>query len=233
VVTVNGRWPGQPKHVYSFLNPSLGQQDVEQGCLAGKGKELCFPIYLLFVGRIEEAKGVGRILRVAKALHTNGVPFELHLVGDGSERPIFERRAQDEGLGSCITFHGWQPKPALADFYRRAHILLFPSSSSEGWPKVLSEAMAYGVVPVASTVSSIPQILAETGAGVTLEAHDVEAFVHAVQGYVAHPERWRQASRAGMESARLFTYDAYLDAVRKMFWDAWGIDLGRQKGLAR
>jgi hypothetical protein len=36
-----------------------------------------------------------------------------------------------------------------------------------------------------------------------------------------------------MEAARLFTYDAYLDAVRKMFWDAWGIDLGRQKGLAR
>jgi len=228
VVTVNGHWPGQPGHVYSFLNPSLSRQDVEQGRSAGKHKQLQLPIYLLFVGRVGEAKGVGRILRIAEELRARRVPFELHLVGDGPERPTFERRARDEGLGSWITFHGWRPKPTLADFYQRAHVLLLPSSSSEGWPKVLSEAMAYAVVPVASTVSSIPQVLAETGAGVALPPHDVEAFVHAIQGYVDHPEAWCRASRAGMAAAERFTYDAYLDAVREMFRDAWGLELGRR-----
>lgn len=225
VVTVNGRWPGQPRHVYSFLNPSLSRQDVERGRLAGKTKELHFPLYLLFVGRIEEAKGVGRILRIAKALHASGIPFEVHLVGDGPERLAFERQAQHEGLGSCVTFHGWQPKPALDDFYQRAHIFVFPSSASEGWPKVLSEAMAYGVVPVASAISSIPQILEETGAGLALPADNVEAFVQAIQSYANFPETWYRASRAGMAAAARFTYEAYLDAVREMFRDAWGLEL--------
>lgn len=230
-VTVNGRWPGQPQHVYTFLNPCLSQKDVEQGRRAGEGKELRPPLYLLFVGRVEEAKGVGRILDVAKRLQAERVPFELHLVGDGPERPAFAQRARDERLAGCVTFHGWQPKPALAHFYQRAHILLFPSSSSEGWPKVLSEAMAYGVVPVAGAISSIPQVLAETGAGVVLPPHDVEAFVRAVLGYVNNPGEWRRASRAGMAAAERFTYDAYLRAVRQMFRDAWGVHLDgdRQK----
>jgi len=225
VATVNGRWPGQPRHVYSFLNPSLTAPDIEQGRLAGERKELQPPLYLLFVGRVEAAKGVGRILRIAKTLQTDGVPFELHLVGDGPQRPAFERRAREEGLERQTTFHGWLPKPALDDFYRRAHILLFPSAASEGWPKVLSEAMACGAVPVASAVSSIPQVLAETGAGVALPPHDVEAFVQAIQGYVGDPEAWRRASRAGMAAAERFTYGAYLGAVREMFRDAWDVEL--------
>ena len=44
----------------------------------------------------------------------------------------------------------------------QAYLMLFPSES-EGWPKVLSEGKAYGVVPVTSDVSSIPQYLREFG----------------------------------------------------------------------
>ena len=61
--------------------------------------------------------------------------------------------------------------------------------------------MAYGVVPLAGAVSSIPQILAETGAGVALPPFDVNAFVNEVLAYAAHPDRWKAASRAGIASA--------------------------------
>ena len=37
--------------------------------------------------------------------------------------------------------------------------------------------MAYGVVPLASTVSCIPQILGETGSGLALPAKDTDAYV--------------------------------------------------------
>lgn len=175
---------------------------------------------------------MGRILDIAKRLQAKPVPFELHFVGDGPERPKFEQRAWDDGLAACTTFHGWQPKPALDDFYQRAHIMLFPSSS-EGWPKVLSEAMAYGVVPVAGDISSIPQILAETGAGMTLPTYNVEAFVQAILGYADNPGEWRRASRAGMAAAEQFSYSAYLNRVQEMFWDAWGVGLGERRELTR
>ena len=116
------------------------------------------------------------------------------------------------------------PKPALADFYAQAHFLVFPSAS-EGWPKVLSEAMAYGVVPIAGVVSSIPEILGNTGAGVAIPPHNIEGFVKAVLNYINHPDRWRAASRAGVAAASQFTYEYYLKAVKRMFQEAWGLTL--------
>lgn len=224
VVNVNGRWPKQPPHVYSFVNPSLTTQDIQNGQRYGSQKEINFPLYLLFVGRVNKAKGVGRILRIAYTLQCHNVDFELHIVGDGSDRPYYEQQAQELRLHDCTFFHGWRPKPTLSSFYTKAHFFLLPSAT-EGWPKVLSESMAYGVVPLASAVSSIPQILTDTGAGFTFSPNNVEAFASAIEDLMQEPERWRQASIAGLAAAEKFTYESYLRAVQKMFKDAWGIDL--------
>ena len=226
IVTVNGRWPGQPKHIYSFLNPSLTMAELRASQELGKAKKLQSPIHLLFVGRVETAKGVGRILQIAKELKKSGLDFVVDFIGDGPERPAFEAWSEEHGLASSLAFHGWLPRPALAEFYARAHFLVFPSDS-EGWPKVLSEAMAFGAVPIAGAVSSIPQILAETGAGVALPPLEVNAFVKAVLDYAAHPGRWQAASRAGMAAAHRFTYEHYLQVLSQTFQDAWRVTLKR------
>jgi glycosyltransferase involved in cell wall biosynthesis len=224
VVTVNGRWPGQPQHVYSFLNPSLTARELELARAAGGLKDLTFPLKLLFVGRVEAAKGAGRVLLVADELRQRGIPFRIDFVGDAPERLTFEDWARARGLDPWVTFHGWQSRQTLAGFYAKAHFLVFPSVS-EGWPKVLSEAMAYGVVPLAGAVSSIPQILAETGAGLAIPPLDISGFVKALEDYAASPDLWKLASRAGMAAAGKFTYEHYLQQLNRMFQDAWGITL--------
>ena len=60
IVTINGRWPDQPRHIYSFLNPSLSEAEAQAGRELGKAKDFKFPLNFLFVGRLETAKGVGR-----------------------------------------------------------------------------------------------------------------------------------------------------------------------------
>lgn len=225
IVTVNGRWPQQPPHVYTFPNPCLTAEEVLQGLEAGGEKELTNPISLLFVGRTEASKGTGRVLQIALELKESGVDFTLDLVGDGPERPDYEQWVKDYGLGSQVTFHGWLPKPALVPFYRQAHFFLFPTTASEGWPKVLSEAMAFGVVPLAGAVSSIPQILAETGAGLPLPPLDIQVYARTVTDFLEHPEKWQAFSRAGMMEASRFTYDNYLREVTLMFKEAWGVGL--------
>jgi glycosyltransferase involved in cell wall biosynthesis len=223
-VSVNGRWPGQPKHVYSFLNPSLTPTELRDSQGLGTTKKFQTPLHLLFVGRVETSKGAGRVLQIARELKKRGLDFMVDFIGDGPERPALEAWSEEHGLASSLAFHGWLPRPALAEFYARAHFLVFPSDS-EGWPKVLSEAMAFGAVPIAGAVSSIPQILAETGAGVALPPLDVDAFVLAVLDYTAHPGRWQEASRAGLAAAPLFTYEHYLQVLSQTFQDAWGITL--------
>ena len=224
VVTVNGRWPDQPPHVFTFNNPSLSDDELAAGRRAAEGKRLSLPLELLFVGALNDAKGVGRVLEVALALQQLGVPYRLRLLGDGPERPRYEAWVAAHGLRDVV-FHGWVSREAVGRYDAAAHFILHPSLSSEGWPKVLSEAMAYGAVPIASTISSMPQILAAAGAGVAVPAEDTAAAAEAIVRYVNDPEAWSAASRAGVAAAPQFGYRAYQRAVAGLFARAWGIAL--------
>lgn len=221
VVTVNGRWTDQPAHIHSFDNPCLTDEEAAEGSAAAAAKELGLPVELLFAGELNEGKGVGRVLRVARALQDKGISFRLRLLGDGPDRPRYEAWVRDNGLAS-VSFLGWVPRADIAGFYAAAHFILLPSQS-EGWPKVLSEAMAYGVVPVAAAVSSIPQILGATGAGIALPVDDIDGMAAAIAGLVANPAAWSAASRAGVSVAHRFTYSAYQAAVAALFAKTWGV----------
>ena len=213
-VTVNGRWPEQPAHIHPFLNPCLTDEELREGAQVGASKRLGLPVRLLFVGRIEHAKGCGRAVDVLEDLSRKGIDARLDLVGDGPDRAALSARIDAAGLSSRVRLLGWVARPSLNALYRDAHILLFPSASSEGWPKVLSEGMAYGVVPVASTVSSIPQYLETFRAGRALDPLDREGFIEAIAAYVRDPGRWAQESARAMQAAAGFSYASYLTAVR-------------------
>jgi glycosyltransferase involved in cell wall biosynthesis len=215
-VTVNGEWSAQPTHVYSFLNPCLTKDELHQARRFAVSKIIESPVRLLYVGRVEEPKGIGRALEILSRLAGIGHAATLEVVGDGPQRPYFERLAADLGVAQLVTFHGALPRPALATIYARSHIMLLPTRASEGWPKVLSEGMAYGVVPVTSNVSSIPSYLAKCRTGQALKPHDLTGFVQAIVGYAAHPSHWKRDSNEAVRAAAAFTYDRYLEAVKRL-----------------
>jgi glycosyltransferase involved in cell wall biosynthesis len=130
-------------------------------------------------------------------------------VGDGPQRAKYEKWAIAHSLAEIVHFWGWQPRPELAKFYASAHFLLLPTYASEGWPKVLSEGMASGVVPVAGIVSSIPQILGSLGCGVALPLVD-EAFTEAILLYINKPQYWSDHRDAAVAGAVYFSYQHIL-----------------------
>src|SRR5205085_4697947 len=162
-VTVNGTWPEQQPWVKTFFNPSLDASDLERGQRAAEGKRLTSPLRLIYVGRIETEKGADRAVKILAGVRARGIDATLELIGDGASRESFEQLAGELGVSAHAAFLGWKPPAVINDHYARAHISLLPTAASEGWPKVLSEAMAFGVVPVAGAVSSIPQYLRELG----------------------------------------------------------------------
>jgi glycosyltransferase involved in cell wall biosynthesis len=214
-VTVNGRWPNQDPHVFSFHNPCISLSERNRAReLAGK-KSLKEPIRLIFVGNISQNKGFGRALKVVASIKEAGIHCKFDIVGDGTERQDYEREAQALGLQNVMRFHGWVPREDLGNFYSQGHFLVLPCVN-EGFPKVLSEAMAYGVVPIAGAVSSIPQVLEETASGVAVSP------VREILDFIKAPERWQRASEAGFKASGLFTYEHYVTELDKMFRATWG-----------
>jgi len=216
LVTVNGRWPAQPRHVFSFVNPCLTQEELMQAQSVSLTQQLSTPMRLIYVGRLESAKGAGRALDILASLGPMGLSATLDLIGDGPERAAFELKAEQLGVKHLTRFHGWMPRTALVPLYAQSHFMILPCTSSEGWPKVLSEAMAYGVIPIAGNVSSIPQLLEAFGAGRAIEPENVKAFCQAIQEYYRNPAGWKGESANAVKAAASFTYDRYLEAVRSL-----------------
>ncbi len=212
-VTVNGEWENQPHHIHTFFNPCLADEEIQEAQQAASDREFTTPWRLLFVGNLNTPKGVGRALEILAQLQKTGIDATLDLIGDGEDRQSFEKQAEQLGIKDLVTFRGWIPRTALGEYYAKAHFLLFPSGS-EGWPKVISEAMAYGVIPIAGAVSSIPQYLAQFGVGRAIPPTAIEQFVEAIREYVRNPERWRVESQKAKQVAELFTYRRYLEHVK-------------------
>ena len=216
LVTVNGHWPDQPAHVHSFLNPCLTEVEIDEGSEMARHKKLQEPLQLLFVGRLESAKGAGVCLEILAGLEAAGVTVHLDLIGEGKERLEFEGRARDLNLVSRVKFHGGLPRTSLGEFYGKAHFILLPTICSEGWPKVLSEAMAYGVVPISTSVSSIPQFLRTFSTGEALRSREPRLFSRVIEDYLKAPARWSEHSQNAVKAARQFSYTNYLRAVRQL-----------------
>ncbi len=112
--------------------------------------------------------------------------------------------------------------PRVCEILQDAHLILLPSYAPEGWPKVLSEAMAYGVVPISSQVSAIPQVLAEVGTGAALPPKDVSGYVQAIRTILDEPGLWREMVEAGLRAAPRFTYERYLIRLNEMLSSTYG-----------
>ncbi len=168
-VTINGHWNDQPPHCLTFENPCLTLKDLEKGQQVIKTKTLTNNISFCFVGRLEREKGVERIIEAFKRLSMEEQSHvdKVHLVGNGVELEYF--KALSEGCGITIIFHGFLSHKEVFEIYAKSHVFLLPSTASEGFPKVIAEALNFGCIPVVSNISSIGQYVAHEKNGFLLD----------------------------------------------------------------
>lgn len=113
---------------------------------------------LLFVGQMRPYKGIKVLLQAIKGLNT-----ELSIVGDGPDRPKYERYAQKLGLDN-VRFHGALTDDALRRKYLGSDVLVLPSvSMNEAFGLVTLEAAAAGCAVVASDLPGLRDVVREFG----------------------------------------------------------------------
>ncbi len=150
-VTINGFWPNQPKHCLSFENPCLFETEIAEGATLAQAKKFAPPFNLIFVGRIEHAKGLQRIVDALQKIPKHLIN-RVDIIGDGADQSYYTNEFSK--LEFNIVMHGFLTKPEIIPLLKTAHFVLLPSDS-EGFPKVIAEGACYGCIPVVSDVSSI------------------------------------------------------------------------------
>lgn len=216
IVTVNGNDGDRHEHIRVFRNPSFSTEEYEVARQTAIIKSLSSPVRILFCGRLEREKGVFIVCDIAVELQRRAIDYRMVFIGDGPDMTACVQMIEASGCEERVCFLGWLKPEDIIPHYRESHFLVLPSRASEGWPKVLSEAMAWGVVPIASAVSSIPLLLRRFRCGTVVYTANPVDYVDAIEAYMSDHTKWVHEISAATDAAGEFTYEVHLANVQSI-----------------
>lgn len=211
-VLVYGEWENETNNVFPFFTASYSNKDILPFFLREIAPSL--PINLIFAGTLSSGKQPILSVETAHQLIKKGYKVSLDFYGEGPERSRIEEYISQNGLTKEVTLHGNVPAEVLKLAYQKAHFLIF-ISESEGWPKVVAEAMFWGCVPLTSAVSCVPQML-ERGERGDLVQSSAKQVGDLIESYLNQPEQYHQKSRKAMEWSNQFTLERFQEEIKSL-----------------
>ncbi|GKX43735.1 lipopolysaccharide 1,6-galactosyltransferase [Pectobacterium carotovorum subsp. carotovorum] len=161
------------------ISSGIKQQLVERGVPANRVAVVFNPVtpqttviprpaetekaVFIYVGRLK-FEGQKRLKDMLDAFSGLKGGWECHFVGDGSDAEICQEYAKKLGIAAHVHWHGWQAAPWEYVQENIKNVSAFVMSSSfEGLPMTLLEAMSYGIYCVSSDCPSGPSDIIKNG----------------------------------------------------------------------
>jgi glycosyltransferase involved in cell wall biosynthesis len=151
-----------------------------------------------YLGRLTPSKGILETIEAVGILRDRGTPVRFTVAGSGEAADSIRGLVAARNLQRQVELVGELYGDAKRQLWQRTDVLALPSYH-EGLPYALLEAMACGVVPVASAVGAIPDVVQDRVHGLLVPARDPQAVAHALGELAADRELLRRLGRAAHE----------------------------------
>jgi glycosyltransferase involved in cell wall biosynthesis len=188
-----------PVHlVYHGLNPDFAR-------LVAAGPRVAAPprFRIVSVGRMVDKKGFDVLVEALALLRDGGVDAELVLAGeDGPAAAEVDALIDERGLGAVARRLGPLDQDGLLDLVAGSSVFALAcrvaaDGDRDGIPNVLVEAMAAGVAVVTTSVSGIPELVADGENGVLVAPDDPGALAAALRRLAVDDDLRRRLGAAG------------------------------------
>jgi glycosyltransferase involved in cell wall biosynthesis len=180
---------------------------------------------LLFVGRLDERKGL-RYLLEALPLVLAQHPVRLRIVGKGILEREIKAQSRTLGLEHEIDFLGFVSKEELADEYASCDIFVLPAivdskGDTEGLGIVMIEAMAHQKPVIASAVGGIADVIQSGKTGLLVPEKNPQELAKAILNLLTHPERAKRLGVEGLQDVQTrFSWSRIVPLWQHTFLDA-------------
>lgn len=171
---------------------------------------------ILFVGRFSAEKRVDIILKIWNKIGQRYPDWELIMVGDSKNKALVSRlKRMVHGLPN-IHFTGFcDPLP-----YQQSASICCMSSSYEGFPMVLTEAMQCGCVPMAfDSFGSLRDIIEHGRNGVIIKPFDIKAYTHELCRLMDDTEYREGLAANARQDVRRFAVEKVVDKWEELFYE--------------
>ncbi|MEM7736735.1 MAG: glycosyltransferase family 1 protein [Deinococcota bacterium] len=157
--------------------------------------------YILYVGNLAPRKNLARVIDAFDKVHAQ---HDVRLVIVGAKNWRADETFAKAGNLDSVIFPGYVDEPSLHALYYGAKMLAFPSLY-EGFGLPALEAMVHGTPVIASTASSLPEIVGD--AGILVDPLSVDAIADAMQHLLTDDAKARQLIELGYERAKMFSWE--------------------------
>jgi glycosyltransferase involved in cell wall biosynthesis len=171
-------------------------------------------INLLFVGTLSLGKRPELCLEVLSLIKKKGYKVKLTFCGNGPLYELLKEESLKMGLNKEVVILGNLNVNDLIDKYIDSHFLILPSKS-EGWPKVLAEAMWWGVIPLATSISCVPQMLGDGTRGIIVQP-DPEEITTRINEVAQSDSLYNKLSNSGLVWSRNYTMEKFEEQIIKL-----------------
>jgi len=210
-VLVYGKWENQSNNIIPFFTASYRKDEIEKI----PDKSFNRTIRFVFVGTFSEGKQPFLSVKTIEELKKDGLNVRLDMYGDGALFDNVLSYIKENSLEENIFLYGNQSKEIVKRAFQKAHFLIFVSKS-EGWPKVVAEAMFWGCLPVASQVSCIPYMLDEGERGILVKsnttAKDISKLILEI---IQHNDDYKNKVNHAKNWSQQFTLDSFEKAIKR------------------
>ena len=210
-VLVYGEWNNQTKNSKSFFTASYSETIIT----SIENKSFKEPIKLLFVGTLSAGKQPEYAFELVKKMHSQGHQVQLNVYGEGFLKESLKEFIIQNNLHDCIFMHGNVDEKTVRNAYQNSHFLILPSKS-EGWPKVVAEAMFWGCIPFATKISCIPTMLGtneERGVFLKMDSDQDNSKISAI---FSNPDLYFDMAEKGKNWSRKFTLEHFSQEIKQL-----------------
>lgn len=188
------------------VEPLFRPQSADETLAVLNSHSLVHGQYLLAVGTLEPRKNLQvalqAFMQLPPAIRQH---YPLVLVGmKGWHTSALEEQIAPMLRSGEVRQMGYMLREELATVIAGALTLIYPSIY-EGFGLPPLEAMACGVPVIASDISSLPEVVGDTG--LLINPHDTEAVAQAIQGLVRNSDIRRNLSMKALARSKNFTWE--------------------------
>jgi glycosyltransferase involved in cell wall biosynthesis len=197
---------------YSFdAIPNLDlSSPPERRSEAREGEE----VRIIFVGRLEESKGIIFLMQILKELHDDGLRFHCQVVGSGTLLDSLRTLYEPEEWAS---FSGHVTEADVEKFVSESDVLVCPSLWREVLGNVVRQALRAGVPAIVTDQGGPKELVTNKLNGLILKAGDRHSWKCALSEVISDNNHLRS-----LQGGAASTKDSYnVDALGRRILDCY------------
>lgn len=157
---------------------------------------------LIFVGRMHECKKIDELVKIFSKLNNNSTLF---IIGDGEQFNNVKKLVYDLNLEDKVHMLGFLDQNEISNYLVKSKVFCM-TSTTEGLPMVLLEAMSHGVPCVAyNTESGVKDIIDNNENGFIIYDRNEEEYINKVNLLMSDKKMLNNMSKNALKKAKGFS----------------------------